>query len=655
MSKARKGVLAALGSLAFLLVALATYVTAGDHWNWLRGPVERLVERSTGRQFRIDGDLRIDLMPNPHVVLENIRFANPSWAAHRWLLQGRRVGFTLERSALLRGNVEISELSLDGARLALERNAQGEKSWTLDESTRPQTSRLPGIGRLSVSNGTVRYDDASTDTSLVVWLDTNGSSGRLPTSFSAQGTYRGKRLHAEGYAGAVLSSVDTVHPFPIRGVVQIGSTRAAIEGAVTDLATFSRARLHVTLEGRDLAHLHPLFPIRLPKTRPYAIEGTLVREGEWWQLRDFTGRIGKSDLSGAIRYEPSGANERKPKLTGRLQSARLDLTDLAGFLGKDPGPERKRGHDRVLPSAPYKADGIRAISVDVRFRGREVLRPRNVPLQDVAARLVINDGLIRLDPLDFGIADGNVVATIGIDATHSPLRASLRAEARRLQLARLLPNPSGKKGGDARVGGTIDLRGVGNSVADFLGSANGAMTFVSSGGTVSSLMVELAGLDFGEALVVLLGGDEPVAMRCGVASFSVERGVMKSELLVLDTSDTVIVGSGRVDLADERLALTLRPQAKDPSVLSGRSPIRIDGTFSEPRLHPDRTALAVRGAAAVLLGLINPLAALIPLVETGTGEDAHCSALLAAAQERQQREGKSTKTAGRLRPASSVR
>jgi uncharacterized protein involved in outer membrane biogenesis len=96
------------------------------------------------------------------------------------------------------------------------------------------------------------------------------------------------------------------------------------------------------------------------------------------------------------------------------------------------------------------------------------------------------------------------------------------------------------------------------------------MTFVSSGGTVSSPMVELAGLDFGEALVVLLGGDEPVAMRCGVASFSVQRGVMKSELLVLDTSCTVIVGSGRVDLADERLALTLGPQAKERQQHEGK-------------------------------------------------------------------------------------
>jgi uncharacterized protein involved in outer membrane biogenesis len=242
-----------------------------------------------------------------------------------------------------------------------------------------------------------------------------------------------------------------------------------------------------------------------------------------------------------------------------------------------------------------------------------------------------------------------VVAEIEIDATRAPLRSRLHATAKQLRLARLLPDPKGKTGGNARVSGTIDLQGTGDSVAAFLASAKGAIAFLGSGGTVSRVVAELGGLDLRDAIDSLLGSDEPVPMRCGVASFDVESGVMSTDLLVLDTADVVIVGSGSINLADETLSLTLRPEAKNPGLLSGRFPIRIEGTFSKPKLQADRDALVVRGGAALALGLVNPLAALIPLVETGTGEDANCPALLAEVQERKRHEGDSAVAANHAR------
>ncbi len=622
------------------------YLFMDDNWNWLRGPIEHLVEAGTGREFRIDGDLRVDLFPSPRVVMENVRFANPSWAKHRWMLTSKRVRFVLDGRALLRGDAAISELSLQGTWLALERNARGAKSWTLGEGADPDAIRPPRIGGLTIRDGTVRYYDASSDTSLTIWLHTNGTSDSLPTSFSAEGTYRGRSLFATGYAGEIVSITDTARPFPIRGVVQSGATRAVVEGTLTNLANFSPAHLQIILEGRDLADLRPLLPFPLPTTGQYSVKGALVRDGVRWQLRNFVGRVGNSDLSGTIKYEPSGPGAPKPKLTGTVHSGHLDLADLGGLLGENLRP----GHDgRMVSSEPYEADRIRAINVDLRLTGQRLQRPGDLPLQDIAAHLVISDGIARLDPVGFGVADGTVVAEIQVDATRAPLRSRLHATAKQLRLARLLPEPRRKTGGNARVSGTIDLHGTGDSVAAFLASATGAIAFVGSGGTVSRVLADLGGLELGKAIDSLLGSAKPVAMRCGVASFDVESGIMSTDLLVLDTVDTVIVGSGSINLADETLSLTLRPETKTPGILSGRFPIRIEGTFSKPKLQADRSALVVRGGAALAFGLVNPLAALIPLVDTGTGEDANCPALIARVQQRERREGDSAIAANHAR------
>jgi hypothetical protein len=66
-----------------------------------------------------------------------------------------------------------------------------------------------------------------------------------------------------------------------------------------------------------------------------------------------------------------------------------------------------------------------------------------------------------------------------------------------------------------------------------------------------------------------------------------------------------------------------------------RTPIRITGTLEDPALAPDVAPLAGRAAAAVVLGLINPLAALFATFEPGPGEDGSCPELRRAIPEKQ--------------------
>ena len=85
---------------------------------------------------------------------------------------------------------------------------------------------------------------------------------------------------------------------------------------------------------------------------------------------------------------------------------------------------------------------------------------------------------------------------------------------------------------------------------------------------------------------------------------------MSSRAIVLDTSDTVITGQGQISLANETLDILLKPEPKDMSILSLRSPLRIGGTFAHMSAGPEKSALAGRAGIALLLAAINPLLAL---------------------------------------------
>jgi AsmA protein len=165
-----------------------------------------------------------------------------------------------------------------------------------------------------------------------------------------------------------------------------------------------------------------------------------------------------------------------------------------------------------------------------------------------------------------------------------------------------------------------------------LAGANGKVGLVVAGGEISKLMMEKIGLHLWEILVLKVTGDKLVKLRCAVADFSVKGGIMSTDALVFDTEVTTIVGTGSVDLGREKLDLTLNQKTKNTSPVALRSPIHIGGSFARPDVQVDKGRVAVRGLGALALGLINPLLALIPLIDAGPGKDSDCGQLVREAR-----------------------
>jgi uncharacterized protein involved in outer membrane biogenesis len=180
--------------------------------------------------------------------------------------------------------------------------------------------------------------------------------------------------------------------------------------------------------------------------------------------------------------------------------------------------------------------------------------------------------------------------------------------------------------------GRIDITGRGTSAADLFGTSDGRLALLVNGGQISNLLMEAVGLDLAEALRILATKDANVQLRCAVADLSIKSGVATPQVFVIDTTDTIVTGSGTLDFGSETLKLVTRAEPKDFSPFVLRSPINITGTFKDPKVMPQMGPLAARAGAGVLLGLINPLLAVIPFIETGPGEDSDCGQLLKRAK-----------------------
>jgi uncharacterized protein involved in outer membrane biogenesis len=174
------------------------------------------------------------------------------------------------------------------------------------------------------------------------------------------------------------------------------------------------------------------------------------------------------------------------------------------------------------------------------------------------------------------------------------------------------------------LNGSLKATGAGRSTAEILGSLDGQAQLLVRDGSLSHLATEALGLDLAQALGVLVRGDRPLPLRCARLDLQLQRGVVQPRVAVLDSRDSTTRVQGQVNLRDESLALKATTRPKDLSPLSLRTPILVGGTLGAPAISLDGKTLAGKLLGAAALGaLVGPLAALLPLVDTGTQDDSY--------------------------------
>lgn len=622
-------------ALALLVLTLIVLVLLWD-WNWFKRPLERMVEARTGRSFIIGGDLDVDLGRVTTVRADILRFGNADWADEPAMAAADRLELQVEvLPLLLRRQVRLPEIRLTRPVLLLETNpAGGAGNWDIDLGD--GDGEPAQIRRLWVDNGRMRYLDTPGDTMIDVRLasrESRDADAAPPVMIEGGGRWTGNRFTLQGVAESLLELQDAEKPYRLDLRAQAGATRAHVRGSLVAPFQLRDFDLQFALSGRNLEDLYPLVGVALPDTPPYALDGRLTRDGRTWHYDDFTGKVGQSDLSGSAAVTAGG---ERPRLEANLVSKRLDFDDLAGFIGGTPDAEgdaldpelvaRERAlaaKGRIIPDTPYELDKLRAMDADVRLRAQRINAPK-LPIDDMDAHLVLEDGVLRLDPLDFGVAGGDIRSTIRMDAREATIRTRLQASVRRVDLGGLFPDSTLASQAVGKIGGEFTLSATGNSVAAMLGGADGEVAVGMGAGRVSNLLVEVAGLDVYEALKYLIGRDKQIPIRCAFAEFEVKDGEMTARSMALDTTDTIILGEGTIDLGNEQLDLLLRPRPKDRSILALRTPLTIGGTFASPSFRPDMARLGLRGAIAIALGSIAPPAALLATLELGGGEDSNC-------------------------------
>ena len=410
-----------------IIVAGVIIAVALFDWNWLRPPLASYLSAKLDRSVSIEGNLRGEFSLHPLFTAESVVVANVPGSGDKDMARIQRVGVRLDLWSFMRGPVLFPEVVLTQPRVLLERDGAGRENWAFgprDAAAAPST--MPNIGRLTIDDGAVHFRDAraATDVAIKV-MSIAAGDGSLPIGFQGTGTLRGNAFRIDGKAATLLALENEQRPYRLDVKAKAGDTNATFNGRIVP-AQPDNVDDTLTLQGRDLSQLYPIIPVILPWTPAYALKGQLRHEGALWSFQQFTGKVGASDLAGTVTVDRK--NER-PVIVADLVSQQMNYKDLGGLVGLPPLDEgaqartteqnrevaRHVASERVLPTRPYDLERLRVADAKVHLRGKRFLAS-DLPLDDVNAVLDLRDGIMKLQPLDFGVGGGRVAVTLTMDA-----------------------------------------------------------------------------------------------------------------------------------------------------------------------------------------------------------------------------------------------
>ena len=468
-------------------------------------------------------------------------------------------------------------------------------------------------------------------------------------------------------SGGPLVWAETHKPYPFDVRMTASDIRASARGVLPRPFDLNQLSVRLSLAGDDLADGYYLTGLALPNTPPYSVSGRLRLAGPKYEFTHVKGKLGGSDVHGLVTVGFNRAGV--PVLSADLISHKLNLADLGPTFGgaapsaaEEAQESHATGHPSkpavkhvvakkitheltgktaakaaaspfLLPTSKLQVNRLRGMEATLHYRAEEI-KAQSMPLRKVDLRLQLHANVLRIDPFELTLPEGDLAGIAVIDVRHRVPAERLDVRLTRVQLGQFHTKGTVKPPFEGTLVGRLRVHGRGDSMHAFASTADGTLSMVVPHGEIEQAFAEFAGIDVARGLDLMLKKKQKeTPVRCGIADFQARRGIVKVKQVVFDTQPVIVTGLGGVDLRNERINMQLTGAPKKFRFAVLRSPVEIRGTLRHPAIGLKGSKLLAQGAAAVVLGAIGtPLAAIAAFVDPGLNKSADCRALLADAK-----------------------
>lgn len=626
-----KWLLIALGVLVVLSIALSLAVLLLVDPNDYRDEIAAAVEEQTGRKLTIDGELDLSVFPCCGVGLGPLALGNPAGWQQQKFAQVERAEIEVKvLPLLLRQELQVGEIRLDGLELRLIRRTDGLTNWEfasdadddveVGDEDRDGAEPSLDIAGISVTDGKVEYVDNTTGEKIRL-ANISFGSGRIrssePFDFSAgvdadgllQDTLARVRLTGtaelpEQDATAVLTDIEltvaaTGADLPDSGA-ELTLALGRVSGLGADTVRIDSLQLEAVVDALrlqlkgagELAGSEPRFSgtLSIPQFAPrkllaslsdepvatadpdalsrFELKGNWSVNGDTAALDNIVGQLDQTGLNGVLKV----LSIEREALAFDMQ---LDNIDADRYLA----PESAAESGGASPSSGNEQldlplNQLRALDLDGRLR-IGALTFSGARLTAVDITVGADTGLIALRPLTAKLYGGTYDGNVRLNVRGNVPRLAVNERLRNVQMQGLL----GDVGSAAPLSGlanlTIQGNAAGNTVNALIKQLQGNVKFDLQEATYSGadLWYEIRKA---RALIKQEPAPAPPAnpvteLQTLAGSLQFADGKLQNRDLSAAVEFLQLTGSGSVNLIDGSLDYGLRARVTE-------TPVFADGT-----------------------------------------------------------------------------
>ena len=405
--------------------------------------------------------------------------------------------------------------------------------------------------------------------------------------------------------------------------------------------------LTMAVSANDLATFGEVIDRSFPATGPLELSTRIRSEGDALLAEDMVIGIGQSVIRGDLRI---ATGRKRQRVTADLHSERIELRDIG--IAPDPSPDTATEDPK--PAVPWydvkipfedliDSDGSLSLQAD-KLVGRA-----GFEVSDVRLQAKLDRGVLSIDDLRLAYQGGQALVSLRADASKTPPEVALRLGGGDFRVERVvaqfLDGPPVAYGTGELNG---KLRARGRTPSELAASVTGNLLFIGRAGGLSMRYSRALQLDIGPTAARRAARGDFERIECLVIDAVASEGIVSLETLFLDTEDKQVLGSGRIDLRNEKIDVLLTPVLKQAIPGSVAAAVRVSGPLGKP----DVSAAPLATASATAQGLVDR--ALLPLHRVLPGVGGVVDDLRRGADRALSESGVNLPTAGLWRPGIDV-
>lgn len=593
-----KRILIGLGAVLGVIVLAAILFVVFFPKDLAIAEAERRIEEATGRELSLGGEVDLTFWPALGFSAEQMSLSNPEgFEASQPFIAAERIVFAIAVMPLLRGDIEVKQLILEGATFNLVAKADGAANWTfpVDETAEDQTTLEDlRLDEMRISDSTISFQGAAdaapmllTDVDADLALDSLDQPAHLNAAFD----YLGQRVDVQSDIGlprAMLEQGETPFAAHVRAAplaAEFGGVFNAATGALTGALEANGASLRQLMAwiGSPMAEGGGF--------GAYRLAAQMAHEGNTTNLNDAMIRLDAIETQGrlAIVTQESG----RLRISGALNAPSIDLNPYL------PAPAQGGESGGVEVNTAWSADpldlsGLRAFDADLAL-GIGALKFQQMNFADVTMALRVANGALDARLSRISLYGGTGTARLIADGAGATPRVAVELNAQNVQAEGLLTDAIGfnRIAGRGRISGSFV--GQGASQAAIMRSLDGNAAFTFNDGAFKGVNLAQIARSVQAALSgTAVGANAETDFAELATSLTISNGVAATQDLRLLNPFVRLDGQGLIDIGGQSIDMRIAPRAVNSAQGQGGEaglaglgiPFRVSGPWSRVSFAP---------------------------------------------------------------------